>query len=492
MVEKGYGMASLEYQLPITARSRFYLGSTSKEFTALTVLQLAEQGRLSLDDSIRRHFRQLPAYTEAVKVRHLLEHTSGIRDYIGLWTINGAGDDTPLNETQVFRLLERQSALNFAPGSEFLYSNSGYFLLAQLTRPLAQRQFPDLARELIFAPLGLADTLYYTDRFAILPNRAQGHSPTGSQGAYRLNNATLDLAGDGGVFSSLQDVLTWLKLLDSPPPAYAASIKAMMTPARLNSGGLAEYGRGFMLRQFKGIDIIQHPGGLRGYRSDILWIPSKRLGVACLCNTSDIDAGRMTRQIASLYLNLPDPPIVKLHIAQLQRKTGQFRDTDSGDILQLQMQGDQLVANYTGFQFALQAATPTRFRSAPGSPLDFELQFKSDGDRDLPSFQRVEAESHKPARYQRIKLDPTPPASPKDYEGTFISTEVDAQCRIRFEEGQLQFEQNGLAMGALAHIAGEYFALANLNVEFLREGGKVVGMKLNTGRVRGLRFQRLP
>ena len=127
LVEKGYGMASLEYQLPITARSRFYLGSTSKEFTALTVLQLAEQGRLSLDDSIRRHFRQLPAYTEAVKVRHLLEHTSGIRDYIGLWTINGAGDDTPLNETQVFRLLERQSGLNFAPGNEFLYSNSGYF-----------------------------------------------------------------------------------------------------------------------------------------------------------------------------------------------------------------------------------------------------------------------------------------------------------------------------------------------------------------------------
>jgi len=489
VLERGYGMADLEHAVPIASNSKFYLGSTSKEFTAMTVLVLAQQGRLQLDDPLRKYIPTLPSLLRAVTVRHLLEHSSGIRDYVGLWTLSGAGDDTPLNDRQVMDMIERQKSLNFTPGDEFLYSNSGYFLLAQLMRPMMMRPFPDLARLLVFDPLGLNATQFHVDRFGLVAHRAVGHSPV-ARGRYRLNTQTIEVAGDGGLFTTLTDVFQWLRVLENPEGVYAAAVAQMRTKAKLNSGDLSEYGRGLMLKPYKGVEIVSHVGGFRGYRSEILWIPARKFAVACLCNTSDIDAGRMARLVADIWLGLKDPAGIKVPVKDLERKSGVFLDPASGDVLQISVQGEQLLADYTGFQFQLRAETPLRFRSL-NAPIDFEIEFRNAGARDEPRFLRVESEAHKPVRMERVTLNPMPPAKPEQFTGEFHSDEAQSLMRIHMVEGRLQVDQNDQLVGNLEPLVGDRFKLANLNVEFVRgDGGQVTAFRLNTGRLRGLLFTR--
>ena len=271
-----YGLANLEHDAPITAQTAFYLGSTSKQFTAMTAMLLVEQGRMKLEDPVHKYMPRLPEYMKPITIRHLLEHTSGIRDYIALWTLSGPANDAPLSDAQVVELIERQKALNFTPGAEFLYSNSGYFLLAMLMRPATHGMLPQLAASGVFEPLGLNRTLFYTNRFALLPKRATGYSPGSGPGpaGYTLNTATLDVSGDGGVFTTIEDMTRWLQFFDQPRGPHAKAYQAMHTRVQLAGGDFAEYGRGLMLKRYCVLDVISNDGSLRWYGGAILSIPS--------------------------------------------------------------------------------------------------------------------------------------------------------------------------------------------------------------------------
>jgi CubicO group peptidase (beta-lactamase class C family) len=492
--QRGFGMANLEHAIPITPQSAFYLGSTSKQFTAMTVLLLVERGKLGLDDPIRRWLPQLPEYLQPVTIRHLLEHTSGIRDYITLWNLTNPEDDAALSEVYVNELLLRQKELNFAPGTEFLYSNSGYFLLSQIVRPAAFRHLADLAEETVFRPLGMNSTRYYRDRFAILPRRATGYSPAPAAndmipGSIRINTATLDVTGDGGVFTTLEDVAKWDKLFADPQPPFAGAIARMMTQVALPSGDKAEYGRGLMLRRVNGYDTVSHMGGLRGYRSDILRIPSEHTTIACLCNASDADAGALSRLIMEAILP-PRPPATppKLTAEELKRKVGAFQDRLTGDLLQIMIQNDTLIADFNGFRMPLMPETPMRFRSAAG-PLRFEVEFRANGSTDEPRFLRNEAESHRETAFERVQLLAGPPANLGQYEGRFFSAEARATLEVRLVDGNLELYQQERPVGRMQATTPDRFHLGALNVEFLRDASKSVeGLRLNTGRVRRLLF----
>ncbi|MCC6395195.1 MAG: beta-lactamase family protein [Bryobacterales bacterium] len=488
--QRGYGMANLELSVPISRDTMFYLGSTSKEYTAMAVLLLAGQGALKLDDPIRKWLPQLPSYMQPVTVRHLLEHSSGIRDYIGLWTLSAPPEDAALTDQQVWDIILRQKALNFRPGDEFLYSNSNYFLLAHILRPVAFRMLPDFARERIFAPLGLRGTLYYTDRFALLPHRATGYT-MGKTGAYRINSTTLDVAGDGGVFTNIEDALKWIGVIAQPPQPYAAAVSQMLTRAVLNSGDTAEYGRGLMLKRHHGLDMVSHVGGLRGYRSELLWIPSKKLGVACLCNTSDADPGRLARSVADAWMGpVAEPAHPKVTPAELRRKTGVFRDRNSGDYLQIVYGGGRFLALFQGFQIDLWPETPMRFRAE--SPLSFEIEFEKIGDRDEPRFLRVESESHRRVDYERVTLDRRRAADLPSFEGDYYCEEAQSRMTVRIVDGMLNLEQHEEQIGVLEPMQPDRYRSATLNLHFHRDSsGKVYGFLLNTGRVRGLEYVRV-
>ncbi len=483
-------MANLELSVPISRETMFYLGSTSKEYTAMAVLLLAGQGALKLEDPIRKWLPQLPAYMQPITIRRLLEHTSGIRDYIGLWTLSAPPEDAALTDREVWDIILRQKALNFRPGDEFLYSNSNYFLLAHILRPAAFRMLPDFARERIFDPLGLRHTLYYTDRFALLPHRATGYS-AGGNGAYRINTATLDVAGDGGVFTNIEDALKWIGITAKPPPPYAAAVSGMMTRAMLNSGDSAEYGRGLMLKKYRGLDIVSHAGGLRGYRSELLWVPSRNLSVACLCNTSDADPARLARAVADAWMGpVAEPGRPKLPPSELRRKTGVFRDKNSGDYLRIVYGGGRFLALYQGFQIDLQPETPMRFRAE--SPLSLEIDFENAGDRDEPRFIRVESESHRRVHLERVTLDRSRPPDLPSFEGVYYCEEAQSRMAVRIVDGMLNLEQHEQRIAALEPMQRDRYRSATLNVEFERDAaGKIRAFRLNTGRVRGLEYVRL-
>ncbi|MBI4908835.1 MAG: serine hydrolase [Acidobacteria bacterium] len=494
--QKGYGSANLEYGAPITPQTAFYLGSTSKEFTGMSILLLLVQGRMKLDDPIRKFLPDLPAYMQPVTVRHLLEHSSGIRDYHGLWTLTGPEDDAPLKDSQVMEMLRRQNGLQFQPGEEFLYSNSNYFLLAQILRPAALRHLRDFAKEFLFQPLGLTATRYYDNRFQLLPKRATGYSPnTGVEGGpapgFRINTATVDVVGDGGVFTTLEDVFRWFKFLESPQGAGAQALKLMVTPAKLNSGDTAEYGRGMMLKQLRGLDIWSHAGGLRGYRSEILWVPSRKVGAAVLCNTSNITPAIYARLAANAFLT--DVAAVETPVltqAELARKAGSFFDAVTGDIVQIAPQGRVLGLNYNGTTLTMLQQTKMRFRSV-NAPLDLEIEFKDAGDKDEPRFLRVESETNRVVKWERMDARPVQLLDARQYEGIYKCGEVQSQLDVRFFDGKLLLEQAGTAIGEMQLVRTDQFRLGTMTLFLSRNAEKkVTGFRLNTGRVRGLEFTR--
>lgn len=495
--QRGFGMANLEHGIPITPQTMFYLGSTSKLFTAMTVLRLVEQGQLRLEDSVRRWLPQLPAYLQPVTIRHLLEHTSGIRDYLTLWNLTAPEDDAALSDAAVSALLSRQKALNFAPGSEFLYSNSGYFLLSQIVRPVAFRHLADLAEQTVFKPLGMQMARYYPDRFALLPKRATGYARvTGASdwiaGPVRIQTATLDVTGDGGVFTNLEDFDKWDQALRSPPLAFAKVFSEMTTPVQLPSGHQAEYGKGLMLRRVNGWNTISHAGGLRGYRSEILHVPSEKVTVICLCNTAEADAGALARRVMEQILppRKPAQP-TRLSLAELKRKVGVFQDKLTGDLLQVMIQNDTLLADFNGYRMALVAETPMRFQAASG-PLRFEVEFKQNGDHDLPYFVRNESESHRVAAFEPVQLLSAPPENLSSYEGRFFSHEAEAELEVRMREGSLELFQRQRRLGRMQPTTKDRFHLGALNVEYERDASQsIVGLRLNTGRVRRLFFAKL-
>ncbi len=489
-----YGLANLEHDVPIGPQTAFYLGSTSKQFTAMTAMLLVETGRMKLDDPIHKYLPQLPEYMKPVTIRHLLEHTSGIRDYIALWTLSGPPNDAPLSDAKAMDLITRQKGLNFTPGAEFLYSNSGYFLLAMAMRPAAMSMLGPLAERAVFQPLGLNRTLYYTDRFAVLPKRATGYSPAegAARASYSVNSATLDVAGDGGVFTTIEDMTRWLQFFDNPKEPQAKALAAMRTRAQLASGDYAEYGRGLMLKQYRGLDTLSHVGGLRGYRSEILWIPSERLGTAVLCNRSDAQVGPLARMVADVFLP-PRKPVepAKLTAEQLARKAGVFRDRDTGDLLVLNPAPPGLSATYQSFQMMLLPYSPLRFRSV-NSPLDFEIEFREGGEKDEPRFVRIEAESHKPAVYDRVEWRPGPAENAEQYEGRYRSEEAMAEFSVRYFDSRLRLEQAEQSVGELAGTGPDRFQAGAINIVFERDEKKQIrGMRITTGRVRGLPFSRI-
>ncbi|MBL8232475.1 MAG: beta-lactamase family protein [Bryobacterales bacterium] len=491
--QRGFGMANLEHDIPVTPQSTFYLGSTSKQFTAMTVLLLAERGKLRLEDPVRRWLPQLPEYLQPVTIRHLLEHTSGIRDYITLWNLTNPQEDAALSEPAVSDILFRQKELNFAPGTEFLYSNSGYFLLSQIVRPAALRHLADLADETVFRPLGMGSTRFYGDRFSLLPRRATGYSPMAGQndmipGTVRINSGTLDVTGDGGVFTSLEDFEKWDRVLASPQALFANAVTQMMTPVSLPSGDKAEYGMGLMLRNVNGYDTVSHMGGLRGYRSDILRIPSENTTIICLCNSSDADAGALARLIMEMILPPRKPAeIPKLSAAELKRKAGAFQDRLTGDLLQIMVQNDMLIGDFNGFRMPLIAETPMRFRGA-GGPLRFEVEFRKNGDAEVPRFLRNEAESHRETAFERVQLMAAP-ADLAQYEGRFYSDEARATLEVQLRDGNLELSQQDRAIGRMQPTTADRFHLGALNVEYVRNAAKSIeGLRLNTGRVRHLLF----
>ncbi|HEV8448087.1 MAG TPA: serine hydrolase domain-containing protein [Gemmatimonadaceae bacterium] len=298
---KGYGMADLEHDTPITPSTRFYIASLSKQFTAMSIVLLAQEGRLSLDDWVRRWVPQVPSFGSPITLRQLLHHTSGLRDYFTLLALSGWPSDGLLTESQFIDLVSRQKSLNFTPGDEFLYSNTGYALLAMVVERASGQSLRDYAADHIFKPLGMTHTEFRDDHTQLIPHRAVGYQPTAS--GYRISQPELDVVGDGGVYSTIEDLAKWDANFESGRVGGRDGVAELEEPGRLNNGQAIPYALALTVGDMAGMSTFSHRGAYGGYRSAMLMIPSRRLSVISLCNTSGAPT-TLVDQVATIHLGL--------------------------------------------------------------------------------------------------------------------------------------------------------------------------------------------
>src|SRR5215216_5980152 len=360
--KRGYGMANLEHNIPIASTTIFDTGSVSKQFTAMSVLLLAEQGRLSLDDDIRKYMPEIPQYESRITIRHLIQHTSGLRDYLTLMALRGERDDDFYVDGEVVDLIARQKRLNFKPGDQWLYSNSGYFLLSQIVKRASGKSLRMYADENIFKPLGMKNTHFNDDHTEIVKGRATGYAP--GPAGFRISISPLDMVGDGNVVTNVEDLFLWDQNFYHNKLGKGGQdlINQAQTTGILNSGKKHDYAAGLVITAYKGVREVSHGGAFVGYRAGTVRFPDQQFSVACQCNLATIDPMTLAHRVAEVYLadqfkqgaatanRQPDDSakFIPLSEQELKEKTGAFRDPVTGMILKISTAEGRLNLNVAG------------------------------------------------------------------------------------------------------------------------------------------------
>ncbi len=305
VLARGYGFADLDRRLPITPRTGFDIASTSKQFTAASVLLLAARGRLSLDDDVRRYVPELPRHDTPITLNHLLHHTSGLPNYVDLLVESGKRYEEVTTDDDALAALAGAPQLQFPPGTAFRYNDSGYFLLSLVVKRVTGRSLRDFAAENLFAPLGMTDTRIVDDLTQEVPGRAVPYEREDG-GGFRPLVSAWEQTGDGGVTSTVLDLAKWDASFYSGAVGGKALVAAMTTPGSLANGSPLPYGDGLFLDRFRGHRRVRHPGSWRGFCSELMRLPGRHLSVITLCNVGDADPAALSEQVAGLYLDTGD------------------------------------------------------------------------------------------------------------------------------------------------------------------------------------------
>ncbi|WP_196140739.1 serine hydrolase [Aliikangiella sp. G2MR2-5] len=298
---RGYGMANLDYDIANSPKTVFRIASTSKQFTAASIILLVQKGKLGLDDPLTDFFPEFPDYARQITIRHLLHHTSGIRDYLTLSYLSGLDENDHYTDKEIMKWLINQKTNNFKPGENFLYSNSGYWLLGKIVEKVTGRSMAEFAENEIFKPLKMNNTHFHNDHTMIVKNRASGYSPL-QDGSFKIDMTTLDMIGDGGVFTTIEDMKKW------DDASYQSDIlnkdfwTMMETTGKLNNGAAIEYSAGLGVREFYGLKMISHGGAFVGYRANYIRFPQEKFTIVILANRSDARVDQKALQIVDLFL----------------------------------------------------------------------------------------------------------------------------------------------------------------------------------------------
>jgi CubicO group peptidase (beta-lactamase class C family) len=487
---RGYGSANLEHRIPITPRTVFDLGSTSKQFTAMSVTLLEQEGKLSLDDDVRRWIPEVPAYAKPLTIRQLVHHTSGLRDYLTLMWLRGVNFDGVTTSGDALSLIARQRETNFEPGSEYLYSNSGYFLLSEIVRRASGKTLAEFARERIFAPLGMQVTHFHDDHTMIVPNRATGYAPRDS-GRFQISMSGFEQVGDGSVMTTVEELARWDRNFYEGRVGDRAVLDAMHVQARLTTGRTLDYASGLVIGQYRGLRTVRHGGSWAGYRAELLRFPEQRTSVAVLCNHSRSGPGRLAQRVADVILRDQLSPAAAAAAGtatapsdgDLARYAGTFRNAATDDVRTLSVRGDTLFIDYgDGDLTVLRPLGGGRF-AVEGST--WEVRFSSPATL-------IEQAPNQPAatfvRFERARLTARDLAS---YAGAYYSDELDVRWTIAADSGRLVARIPGGDTLRLAPTVRDTFVGGGVVMKFRRTSGRVTGALLHSGRVRNIAFTRV-
>lgn len=498
----GYGMANLEYDIPIDSESIFRTGSVGKQFTAANTALLAQSGAINLDDPLSQYFPEFSSWAKEITIAQLVYHTSGIRDYLQLAYLAGKGNDEDFyTDDWVIEMLARQQETNFPPGSQYLYSNSGYLLLAHLVKRVSGMSLRDYAKQNLFNPLGMTNSHFHDDHTEIVPRRASGYAPTDD--GFHISMTTLDMVGDGGVFTSVDELLKWDRnfynnRLGKGGPEL---IELLTTPGELNDGTMMDYGFGLSVEDYRGQKLISHGGSFVGFRAEMMRFPQLGFGVSVLCNRSDAEPEQLARRVADVLLvdqlapkeenvELVAEPGFTLSAGQLQPFVGDFWEGEEAFAAETQLMDGKLWALHSPTRKnELLPLSLNRFRMI-GMPSQVLIEFDMDSERTVEMRRFINGkQSGVFTPFQRLDLSLEQLAA---YAGEYFSPELDTAYLLNVTEDKLWFSLDDEGPQELTALFGETFENPDYGAfKFARDAnGQVTGFKLQSGRVRDLVFVR--
>lgn len=493
--KRGYGVANLDYGIPISSTSVFNIASVSKQFTSMSVALLAQQGKLSLDDDIRKYAANFPQYQSVITIRNLLNQTSGVREYSHLMLAAGTRFQDASDE-DVYKILLRQKELNFKPGEEYSYSNSNYFLLAQIVRSASGKSLRDYAEENIFKPLGMVNTRFRNDSNEVIKNRAVGYAARGSSvdtaGSYHI--------GDGGLFTTVDDLILWDRnFYDNKLGGGAKLLEQFLTPATLNNGQKSDYAFGIDVETYKGLKMLGHDGAYYGFTAAMIRFPDQKFSVICLCNQTGIESARLARQVADIYLanelkkvELPELKVVQVTEKELAAVAGSYFNSTNSNFRRLYVKNGKLIYSRGSSESELAPLGKNSFVML-GTPDRVEISFKPT--RPGGPLQMITVINGGEVTTTHDSVESKTYTTPQlaEFAGAYYSDEIEATYNILLQGDKLVLRRKNVdgETPMNAQFADTFFAAGTGGIRFTRDmQNHITGFLLNTGRVRRLRFDR--
>lgn len=369
MYARGFGLADLSHRVPIGPDTVFEIGSVTKQFTAVAVLLLEADGKLRLDDSVQQHLPEVARLiAQPVSLRQLLHHTGGLVGYQELMELAGVAFEDVVRPADVLRKVAVLPALNFPPGTRHSYSDTGYFLLAQVVARLGGGSLDAFLQRRVFGPLGMTATYVYNDHRRVVPHRARAYEPVAGPQAWKLSESNWVMDGDAGVHSTVLDLARWAAEVTRPRVLPPAVIESLRTPGRLNDGSPLTYGMGQVAQPYRGLPRALHSGGWVGYRSMLMHFPTQDASVVVLCNAADAPAGQLAQRVVDEVLAQALAPVPAAAatgdagpawVADAARHEGMFLHEEGTELVRIGANGPGTLR----VQLGAAAAT---FRPAPG------------------------------------------------------------------------------------------------------------------------------
>ncbi len=492
VLRKAYGMADLEHDVPNAADTIFEAGSVSKQFTAAAVLLLARAGRLSLDDPVRKYIPELPDYGKPLLIRHMLQHTSGLRDWGEIEGVAGWPRTTRVyTQAHVLDIVSRQKALNFEPGTNWSYSNTGYNLAAIIVSRVSGQSFAEFCRLRIFEPLGMTRTSWRDDFRRIVKGRAIAYEAVKS--GYEQDMPFENVHGNGGLLTTVGDLLKWNENAVDQKVGDSEFLRVELQPGHFNDGKPHDYAMGLYIGSFMGVSEVSHSGSTAGYRAYLTRYPQPHISVAVLCNASNAAAGRYAHDVAAMYLTdvikAREPGTMDLGhddilVPPLSPFVGLYRNTATGVPLSL-VAGKAVLLIEGGSEPSnmLLFHDHSTFQS-----FDQSRTFHFDGKGGL----RIANSNGTSENYERV--DPWKPtaAEVKALAGRYTSDEAETELEVVASGAELKVTRRPDTTIALRPSYKDAFTAENLGlVRFRRDRSeRVIGFSVTLGRVWDLRFEK--
>jgi CubicO group peptidase (beta-lactamase class C family) len=496
--KKGYGSANLEYDIPVTPSTIFHVASVSKQFTVYSILLLADQGKLALDDDIRKYIPEVPDFGKLITLRHLATHTSGMRDQWELLGLAGWRSDDVITKEHILKLVAKQKALNFAPGEEYSYCNTGFTLLAEVVARVSGKSFHQFTKDNIFEPLQMTKSQFYDDHERIVRNRAYSYEPTDA--GYKKSVLSFANVGATSLFTTVEDLSLWGHHLNRPTEQIKPIVKQMNTLAVLNNGKTFSGAYGQFVTPHKGLKQIQHGGADAGYRSYLGRFPDQDIAVSVFSNFANSNPAGLSLQVADLFLaseievpktgeKVKHPKTITLNSKELAAFENYFWNEPSTLSRRIYVTNDTLRYNRGGTnETQLVAIAKNKFMmlNVPGL---VTVEFKTEAGKDKMIVRQENqpdfiAEAYDYADPSTVDL--------KQYQGSFYSEELDTRYVFTVTDNILVAKHRRKSDISNQMIKADYFNNpAGIQLRFVRDNSnEITGIYATTGRMRNLWFQK--